>query len=65
MAHRSTHPHKTALKDSEESGDLTTLASGPGKTEDQNIHSVTSWQEKKSYVDEGSYSAVLKLLLLC
>lgn len=58
MAHRSTHPHKTALKDSEGSSDLTTPASGPGKAEEQNIHSVTSWQEKKSYVDEGSCSAV-------
>lgn len=38
MTHRSTHPHKIALKDSEGRSDLTTLAYSPGKAEDQNIH---------------------------
>lgn len=63
MTHRSTHPHKIALKDSEGTSDLTALAYGSGKAEDQNIHSVTMLPREKKVTWTREVTLLFKVTL--
>lgn len=63
MTRRSTHPHKIALKDSEGKSDLTTLAYGPGKAEDQNIHSATMLARKRQVMWMTEVTLLFKVTL--